>query len=183
MVRLSLVLTLLFPLFLIGQEENESIVRKGLLRTQGTFSFGQLLDIEETGIYLNGNLEYYLTSNISGRGDIYYHLKSSDSSLLKMNHQLFSGASYHMLIGGSFNPYIGIQPGIALSKSNFNDQSTLLTPLLSSLIGFNYYAENWFHLFFDVRYAYGIHNPGNVSEINISEIRFSFGLGFNFNTK
>ncbi|MBL4668784.1 MAG: hypothetical protein JKY30_05920 [Flavobacteriales bacterium] len=183
MVKFFLMVLLVIPSLCRAQIENNSVLRKGLLRTQGTFSFGSLLDIKETGIYLNGNLEYYINQKISGRGDLYYHLKSTDNSLLKINHQLFSGGSYHINLGKEFDPYIGLQPGIALTQHSFYDRTTNLTPLLSSLIGFNYYAENWFHLFFDIRYVYGIHSPNHINEINISEIRLSFGLGFNLNTK
>ncbi len=190
MVRVFLLILIINPLLLFSQNDTASIVKSGLLRTQGTFSFGNLPKLKETGIYLHGNLEYYFDSQFSVRGDVFYHLKSDDFSQLKMNHQLFSGATYHFKTGGNFNPYIGIQPGIGLTEAssfgaNENTSSSThskaVTFIYSSVIGFNYYAEDWFHLFVDARLLGGTHKA--EYNIDISEIRLSFGLGFNINTK
>lgn len=184
MVKYTLTLLLFIPILLFGQEDNPSVLKPGLVRAQGTFCFGKLPKLKESGIYLHGNLEYYLKSHLSFRGDIFYHLKSDEFSVIKINHQLFSGVSYHIKTGNNFNPYIGIEPGVGLTQaSDINDvkQSKSTTFLYSSVIGFNYYAEDWFHLFVDARFLGGNHKA--ETKININEIRLSFGLGFNINTK
>lgn len=184
MVKFYLAFLFLIPTLLQGQTEDGSVLRSGLLRSQGTFSFGKLPKIKETGIYLHGNLEYYLNSNLSLRGDVFYHLKSDEFSIIKKNHQLFSGISYHIKLGRNLNPYIGVEPGVGLTEAanyNYIKQSRSITFLYSSVIGFNYYAEDWFHIFVDARFLGGTHKA--ETEININEIRFSFGLGFNINTK
>ena len=188
MVRLILILILASPILLSGQEKNNSVVREGLLRAQGTFSFGKLLKLEEAGLYLHGNMEYYFDDKFSVRGDIFYHLKDDELNWIDMNHQLYSGVSYHFPAERNFTGYIGLQPGIALTRLSSNiqtetlikplDEPTALTFLYSSVIGFNYYAEDWFHLFVDARLVGGMH-----FNQDISEVRLSFGLGFNFNTK
>lgn len=182
-------LFLFLSLFLFSQEES-IVVNKGLVRFQGTIGIGKLLSIDETNIFLTGNLEYYIQSNISGRGDVYYFLKN-DENTLKQNHQLFAGASYHINTHSNFDPYIGFQPGMALTQSfntpkkntdsvNQLTSSTSFSPLMSGIVGFNYYASKWFHLFVDGRFVQGRH-LSNFKAVSLNEIRVSFGLGFNFN--
>ncbi len=193
MVRLPIVLILLLFSVNTFSQDTESVLRKGLLRLQGTFSFGKFNQLNQQGLYLHGNLEYYANTNISARGDLFYYLKPNSDSELELNHQLFSGASYHINTKSNFNPYMGIQPGFSVTKItdpayilpagiNPPTQSTTIDPLVSGVFGFNYYANNWFHLFADARYVYGNH-ISNISSISINEFRFSFGLGFNINTK
>ncbi len=185
MVRYKIIFFLLVLSNICFSQENESVVRKGLLRAQGTISFGKFSELDQNGLYLHGNLEYYVDSKISARGDIFYYLKPNDESFLELNHQLFSGASYHVNTNSNFNPYIGFQPGLAVTKfsniiaqgiTNF-EPTTSATPLISGLFGFNYYANNWFHLFADARYVYGNH-LSNLGATSIAEFRFSFGLGY-----
>lgn len=189
MVARILFILLLTPLFNFAQEtDDKSVIKTGLLRAQATISFGKLINLKQASLYLQGNIEYYVNNTISSRGDIFYYLKSNDESLLELNHQLFAGTSYHFKTKGNFNPYIGFQPGIAITQSSevpniyFTKANTTLTPLLSPVIGFNYYASNWFHLFIEGRYVYGKH-ISNYPPLNISEVRLSFGLGFNISTK
>jgi hypothetical protein len=48
------------------------------------------------------------------------------------------------------------------------------------LVGFNFFAEKWFHIQANVRYSIGEHLTA-PDETNISEVSFNFGLGFNLN--
>ena len=192
MVRTLLALIVLLPLWLYSQEEN--LVRDGLLRAQGTFSFGKFSDIEQNGLYIHGNLEYYVNEKISARGDLFYYLKPNNESILELNHQLFSGGSYHIPTNSNFNPYIGFQPGLSITELSAPvyilpvgvpppTPRASVSPLISGVLGFNYYANDWFHLFADMRYVYGNHLSNIAPEVSLNEIRFSFGLGFNINTK
>lgn len=166
-------------------QENKRTVQTGLLRAQGTFSFGKLTEIKQTALYLHGTIEYYLNERVSARGDLFYFLKPNNESLMELNHQMFAGASYHIKTNNNIDPYIGIEPGLAATKYS-NDlfiekPSIAITPLMSGVIGFNYYANNWFHLFVDGRYVYGKH-ISNLPPSSINEFRISFGLGFNIGT-
>ncbi|MCB0400561.1 MAG: hypothetical protein KDD41_00610 [Flavobacteriales bacterium] len=190
MVKNILVAILLTSgIYSFGQETSEQVVRPGLIRAQGTISFGSFSDLDQSGLYLHGDLEYYLNPNITARGDLYFYLKPNNESILEHNHQLFSGASYHIATGSNIDPYIGLQPGLAVSQVS----NTILTagnknprpaasPLISGVFGFNYYAAKWFHLFADARYVYGDHQS-NIGTLSLNEFRFSFGLGFNIQTK
>lgn len=183
MVKKILLLVFVLPIVLFAQEK-EQIVKKGLLRTTGTISFGQLTNHQQTNLYLTGNTEYFTNEHITARGDIYYYLKSGNKQMLNQNHQLFAGASYHINSTSKFVPYIGIQPGIAITQSNEVSidmkNNVTVTPLISSVTGFNYFASKWFHLFIDGRYVAGKHTS-NHTPISLNEFRLSFGLGFNLN--
>jgi len=52
-------------------------------------------------------------------------------------------------------------------------------PLYSGLVGMNYYATKFFHLFISARYLSGKHLSNAPEPLRLDEFRFSFGLGFN----
>jgi hypothetical protein len=165
-----------------GAQSDSSFVHKGLLRAAGTFSFGDMPQQKITNAYLTGNLEYYAEKQISIRGDIYYFLNSlSPNSILKQNNALYFGACYHFPTHSSFDPLVGLQPGISYTQMLAPDgksDRTAVSPLASGLVGFNYFAEKWFHIQINIRYTIGEHLTQG-DENNISELSFNFGLGFN----
>ncbi len=191
MVKYVLICFLVIPSLLFSQKNNsDRVIKRGLLRGQGIIGFGKLLNEKETTIFLHGNLEYYISETITARSDIFYFLKSNSQNTLKMNHQLFTGASYHIKTKTNFDPYIGFQPGIAITQSFIpiiiNNETKIVSsdvavsPLISGVIGFNYYASKWFHLFIDGRYVNGKH-LSNYAAVSLNELRLTFGLGFNLN--
>ena len=108
---------------------------------------------------------------------------------LNFNHAIFSGASYHFKTKNHFDPYFAFEPGISIMQSQYKMDSfwglpaiqhsaTAINPMISSVIGFNLYFQRWFHLFAETRYMYGKHTSAS-GVISLSELRFSFGLGFN----
>lgn len=184
MVKNIIIMTLFLPLFLSAQETPTDIAQKGLLRATGTISFGGMTKHEQTNIYIHGVTEYFVSNKITARGDIYYYLKSGNKQMLNLNHQLFAGASYHFNTQHHFVPYVGFQPGIALTQDDFitinQENNVEVSPLISAVAGFNFYASSWFHLFIDGRYVSGKH-LSNQKTIHLDELRLSFGLGFNLN--
>lgn len=184
MVKKFILLFCFFPLFLTAQESTAVVAQKGLLRATGTISFGGMTQHEQTNIYLHGVTEYFVSDQITARGDIYYYLKSGNKQMLNLNHQLFAGSSYHFNTQHHFVPYVGFQPGIALTQADFitinQENNVEVSPLISAVAGFNFYASSWFHLFVDGRYVSGKH-LSNQKTIQLDEFRLSFGLGFNLN--
>jgi len=189
MVKNILIIAVLIPSLLFSQEsKKERVVSKGLLRAQGIMSFGRLVDLGETTMFLHGNLEYHVTEVVTARSDIFYFLKSDDENTLNMNHQLFEGASFHIKTKGNFDPYFGFQPGIAWSESkvptlinnDYTYSANSVNPLISGVIGFNFYATKFFHLFIDGRFIYGNH-LSDSQPVSLNEVRISFGLGLNLN--
>ncbi len=191
MVKHILTSALLIPTILFSQtNKKERVIDKGLMRAQAIISFGNLIDLNQSSMFIHGNLEYHVSKIVTARSDVYYYLQSDDENSLKMNHQLFEGASLHIKTKSNFDPYIGFQPGISLSESKIpviSDQevvegfsSTAINPLISGVVGFNFYASKFFHLFIDARYIYGSH-LSDSPPISLNEVRISFGLGINVN--
>jgi len=155
--------------------------RAGLLRAAATFSIGSMPSISVTNAYLTGNLEYYADSKISVRGDAYYFFNSlNNAQIIKQNHQLYFGALYNFPLHSNFNPFIGLQPGIAyiqLYPVNNSDEPATFSPLASVITGFNFYAEKWFHISVNIRYSVSRHLD-DFALFSTNELSFSFGLGW-----
>ncbi len=165
-----------------AQDTTKGFVHKGLLRAAATFSTGIMTSVNITNVYLTGNLEYYADSKISVRGDVYYFFNSLNNvKTLKANDQLYFGASYNIPTQSHFNPFVGIQPGIAYSQVNSLYEPPpqgSISPLASVITGFNFYGEKWFHILVNVRYCVGRHTD-DEGLFDLNELSFSFGLGFN----
>lgn len=196
---------LICVLFAQAQEEKGQFIRKGLLRSMATISPGTMLQNKknESTISIHGNLEYYVADNISIRGDSYYFLQSkfnngvvlSELYFFDFNHSILSGASYHFKTKNHFDPYIALEPGISITRASekcppevmcilpvwARTYETTANPLISTAFGFNYYFQKLFHLFGEARYIHGNYLSDAPAPLSLSELRFSFGLGFNLN--
>lgn len=171
---------------LIAQEE--VIIDKGLIRAQSTISPSKMLDFNESRFYLHGSLEGYVSNKVSFSGDTYFDLGSLSKiqNSFNFNHKLFFGANYHFTDGNS-DFYIGIQPGIAITKLNIPTILTIketpktgINPIFSMPIGYIFFINKYFHFFLQSRFILGQHNYNYT--INLNEFNFSAGLGFNLNT-
>ena len=189
----SLLIIALFTFSAFAQKDTTRYIHKHLLRAQATISPGFMLRTSSNNIYIHGNLEYYLDETISLRGDGYYFVSSlGNTDHFTMHHSFFSGASYHFKTKNHFDPYFGIQPGLSITQAIYNPCSPEVlcpfsgpvqhtpsaNPLLSGVIGFNYYAQKIFHIFGEARYVHGKH-LSEYGPLDLKEIRLSFGLGFN----
>lgn len=168
----------------IAQEK--IFAKKGLLSAQATLSPSKMLSEDESQFYLHCNFEGFVSDKISISGEGYYHLGnlSSDESAFKFNHNLFFGASKHFT-KNNHDMYIGLQPGVSITKLNadviaFENTKTGVNPVFSTVAGYNFYVNKIFHFFIQTRYIAGEHNY-DVHK-NLSEFRFSAGLGFNLNS-
>ncbi len=166
--------------------QQSPIIRKGLMRAQATISPSYMFADKQSYFYLHGNLEGYVSDKVSVSGEGYYNLgnMSAGNTVLNFNHSLFFGASWHFTKKNN-DLYIGLQPGIAFTKVNetptmFNKPRVGSDPLFSTLVGYNFYVNRFFHFFLQSRLVIGQH-VYNVP-VNLSELRFSAGLGFNINT-
>ena len=180
-----------------SQEEKKQFIHKGLVRSMATIASGTMLKQNVSTISIHGTLEYYISDNISIRGDSYYFLQSKhnygyvipDPYFFEFNHSTFSGASYHFSTKNHFDYYLAIEPGIGITKRAGGvdcqawlcepSGSSSVNPLFSSAFGFNYYFQKLFHLFGEARYIAGKHLSEAQTPLSLNELRFSFGLGFN----
>ena len=166
--------------------QDKNIIRKGLISDQLTLSTSNMFSEKQSYFYLHGSLEYFISNKISVCGEGYYYLGnlSNEPSVFNYNHSLFFGASRHFPIKNN-DFYIGIQPGISISKLDANTNQlanthTGINPLASVVAGYNMYVNKYFHFFVQTRIIQGENNM-DIHK-NMTEIRFSAGLGFNINS-
>lgn len=190
-VRLILIPLVLLWTIAVRSQERKRYVDHGLLRAQGNIALGTPTGYSGTNIYFAGDLGYYLTENISVRGDTYVFLNSFDGDrVFKNNHSVFLGLLYHIPTNSNFDPYVGIQPAFTFSQLKTNNSLQLreqhlsqypltLNPLLSFNFGFNYYANRFFNLFAHVKYQTGKHHS-DIEPVSLNEIKIAFGLGYMF---
>lgn len=195
-IILSFACLLLIATSAIAQDEPERFVRKGLFRSMATLSSGAAFGPGVTNIYLHGNFNYYVDEHSSIRNDGYYFVSTlGDNKVFHTNHQVFSGGSFHFKTKGNLDPYIAIQPGLAVARVMYDTcpkdvpclfgsatSKASASPLISGVAGFNYYAQRFFHLFLEARYVQGKH-LSEYGPTSLNELRFSFGLGWNINVK
>lgn len=168
----QLLLLLVFPLFGFAQEE-KSLPGKGMLHTQGGFATSSMLK-GGTNVYVDGTLGYFFHDRYSFRSDSFFMIPDASDLPVGDMGSLFSGFSYHFTNDSHFDPFLGFQPGAALSGKG------ALTPLVSGLAGIHYYGPKVFHLIFETRYVHGKQLTAEQNH-SLNEFRFVLGLGFNLN--
>jgi len=158
-------------------------------KIKSALSFAPGLLTEKTySLQLQGYLGF-LQEKIEWRGEAFYFLSSfGDRPRFSMNHQLYMGAMYHFT-ETTFQPYVGFQPGIALSQSSEHgsihpqtqeiEYKKALNPVGSVAAGLDYFGEKFFFVFVETRYIFGKHKA-DTYPIFLDEWRFSFGLGLYF---
>lgn len=195
MVRQTLIATMLLAAMTATAQNNgqPEIIRKGLLRAQGTITPAVMLNDGALNIYLHGDADFFVHRRVSIRGDGYYFLDTQGDGDLKMNHGLFFGANYHFPAGSRFDPYIGLQPGASYVKASKvmpwgEDGADIdvtstgnIVPNISVAAGFNFYVWKYLHFQVMTRYVHGRHAVPWGSR-SLDEFRFSLGLGWNVNT-
>lgn len=165
--------------------QDKPIVRKGLIRAQLTISPATMLDYSESPFYFHGTLEGYLNKKTSLVGESYFHLGniSGETTLFDFNHSTFFGGSYHIAQDNS-SLYIGLQPGVSIARirtQEGQERGTLgVSPLFSTVVGFNFFVHRFFHFFVQSRLVLGQHLHNEA--VSLNELRISAGLGINLNT-
>lgn len=183
-------------LFTIAQNDNPKVKYHHTIRTGLSFTPGFMTN-GTNNVYISGSLEYYIADHISISGTSFYFLNSRNNTYpeLKMNHQLYSGFQLHLLKDRAFDPYIGLEPGFAVTQTRaaypvnidaplvmtpVRDTDIGLNPMLSLDAGFNIYAVKFFHLFVNGRYVMGSY-LGGPEPYSLNEFMLGFGLGINAN--
>lgn len=167
-----------------AQAQEKSVIRKGLLSVQATLSPAYMFAGKESYFYLHGGIEGFVSDKVSLTGEGFYHLGSgADVDLYDFNHSVFFGASRHFS-KNNHDLYVGLQPGIAFTRLNAAASHTTaahtgINPMVSPVVGYSFYLNNFFHFFVQTRFVFGQHNT-DVHQ-DMTEFRFSAGLGFNLN--
>jgi hypothetical protein len=169
-----------------AKSQPKDVVKKGLVSFQATIAPSYMFSDDAGYFYMHGSGEWYLNKKISFPGELYFYLGAeSQTKSFDYNHNVFFGVSRHFVKKNN-DFFLGVQPGIAIAKLNataYNLASTKtgVDPLISAVAGYNYYVNNIFHFFMQTRFIAGEHTA-DVRR-SLTELRFSGGLGFNFNGK
>ena len=177
-----------FFIIAVAAAHAQPVVKKrtGNLRGQGNIAAGYLLNQKTSAAYLAGDWDLFIDENVSVTGEGWYgfKLRNSTTGLLN-NHAVFGGLNYHLLKKGRFDPYIGFSPGVAIVKMGYlNEESSLQTdytaaPLISGVIGCNYYVGSIFHFFVKMRGVAGRARGAAPEPSSLNEIKLTAGLGWN----
>lgn len=165
--------------------------RQVTFRAQATLAPGFLLG--EGGGVLNvvGDAEYFLDNNASVRFDGSYYLLSFVSEpVFEMNHGVYVGMCFRPTLRG-FAPFVGLQPGLHLTKLPDTGPSEVqpvqLSPVISGITGFNWYLINFLHVSMGMRLLHGVtfkaFEANGHPPISLTEMRGWLGLGFQITTK
>ena len=169
-----------FPAF----AQEESVIRPGLIKTTLTISPSKSLTSPNSYFYLHGILEGYLSKSVSvsGEGYFYQGMIKGTKSEFSHNHSLFFGLSKHFT-KNNLDFHIGVQPGVSFtqlaSDSLILKARTSVNPTFSMIAGVNYFVGKYIHFFVQSRLVLAEHQTDLPR--NISDLRFSAGLGFNIN--
>lgn len=180
-----------------GTYRVDGFTHPGLFLFRGSIAVGGMTGMKVKNVYFDGNMEYFIDRKVSLRGDGYFFATSySDLKPFKMHHSLFTGAMFHKVTQGDFDPYLGLEMGINLAQAVDpylggtgsiavtppEAPSKVFSPTLSPVLGFNYYGGKFFHLSMHARYIIGKFMD-NYNAVSLGEWRISFGLGFNISGK
>lgn len=169
----------------IARAKAQDIVKSGTLRAHLTLSPGFSLSSVPSQFYLHGSAGVYLDRRYSIAGEgftLLGNLSSDDESTFAFNHNLFFGAFRHFM-WNNHDFYTGIQPGIGIAALGgrypvSDSGQTAISPLVSPVLGYNFYVHRIFHFFVQTRVVVGKHLAD--VPVNQAEWRLSGGLGFNF---
>jgi hypothetical protein len=183
----KLIFIAILSLSLTANSQEKSVIRAGLIKTTMTISPSKSLSSKNSYFYLHGLLEGYLNEKISVSGDGYFYqgMINEGRSDFKYNHSLFFGFARHFT-KNNLDFYLEGQPGVMITKINppydniWDNTKTAVNPAFSASMGINYYVGKYMHLFAQTRLVLAEHTTDYPR--NISDLRFSAGLGFNINT-
>lgn len=138
-----------------------------------------MLNSDNQPFYFHGNLEGFVSENISLSGDGYFYLGDlNDNATFRYHNSLFAGFNWHLLGSKQADLFLGVQPGISFTtlRSQGSNQTLAINPLASFNLGFNYFINEYFNFFVLGKTIIGRHATYEPHSLN--EFRISAGLGF-----
>ena len=160
------------------------IIRGGLVKIAIHSGPSYFFASSSVSTNVGGELEVYLSKRVSVRGDLSFNIPSAQSlKTVVHNHSLYWGFSYHM-------PYkkldflLGLQPGVSVVQGYKEDGSLTkiqAIPVITALGGCQIYFSRFFHCYVLARFVTGTYFSNAEKYLNMNELRFMVGAGFNIN--
>ena len=187
--KIITIVFLLLSFVSFAQSIDES--RIGYLRAQANIAAGYMFAQKDIRPYIAGDFDLFVDDRVSVTGEGWFGFKVNNRFVtgLMRNHSIFGGLNYHLMKNGKWDPYIGLSPGIAFTQAfvpchgnctlEAPDPDSGVVPLVSGVLGCNYYIGSVFNLFVKFRGVAGRFR-GNLHEFTqLNEIKISVGLGWN----
>ncbi len=176
-----LILALLFISFdSMAQKKPGPGIRKGMLRAEGSLCFGSGVNAR---YFVQGELEYLVHNRVGLNGMTYFNIGPA-GIYPKSVHSVFSGPAFHFPMSKQLDLSLAIQPGLSFVKDKGSFENSAISEMVpnTSIMGGLAYYGSFFHVFFQMR-ANAAYTNDTVERQNLSDLRMSFGLGWNLNLK
>ncbi len=176
-----LILTLLFiSVNTVAQKKPGPGIRKGMLRAEGSLCYGSG---NNARYFLQGELEYLVHNRVGLNGMTYINI-GPDGIYPKSYHSIFSGPAFHFPMSKQMDVSVALQPGLSFVKDAGSIENSAVNEMIpnTSIMGGLAYYGSFFHLFFQMR-ANAAYTNDTAERQNLSDLRMSFGLGWNLNLK
>jgi hypothetical protein len=172
----------------VKAQDDAVYARNGLLKATATIAPSVMLNRKASNIYLSGFAEYFFEDIFSVRGDLVTYVDgiAPSNNYYKYNTACYFGLYYHPNKRKNLDPYIGLQPGLAVGRVNsfYNEgyaSKVQATPSVALHGGLTFYFWKFFNFYADVAYVHvDMQDMRNGSSLS-DELIFSVGLGFHFN--
>lgn len=193
MEKIMVTLSLIWLSSIFGRTQSGvslQIDRNQMWSASASFTPSYMLGQNTVHYYLQGTISYFTSPQISIQGDAAFSFRQSNIQgfIPFKYHSGFLGVCYHFTPNGNLDPYIGLQSGFSYLErteetmigSPWTITRSEVIPNASIVGGLNFYVNRFFNIFANLRYVYGQPSKSMMERDGLHEIRFSFGLGFNF---
>lgn len=180
-MKVFLILSLLFITSVtVAQKKPGPGIRKGMLRAEGSLAYGSGKDAR---YFLQGELEYLVHNRVGLNGMSYFNIGPS-GNYPKSVHTIFSGPAFHFPMSKQMDFSLAVQPGLSFVHDAGSKEHSAVSEMIpnSSVMGSIAYYGSFFHIFFQMR-ANAAYTNDTAERQNLSDLRMSFGLGWNLNLK
>lgn len=180
MKRILIFILLFISINSIAQKKPGPGIRKGLLRAEGSLAYGSG---NSSRYYLQGELEYLVHNRVGLIGMTYINIGPSGNYPNSV-HTVFSGPAFHFPMSKQMDVSLALQPGLSFVKDKGSIENSAVSEMVpnTSIMGGLAYYGSFFHLFFQMR-ANSAYTNDTAERQNLSDLRISFGLGWNLNLK
>lgn len=175
-MRISLMIA--FICLSLSSVADTTFVQPRLIRATATLAPGYTMKAPTTSFYLHGFLEYFPEHRISLRGDGMWFL-SNNQDYMTENSKLLAGIFYHFPIK-QHDIYAGLQPGISFCKPGeyVTNPELKVCPVAGLTAGYTFYVWDYINFFAEGKFLLSSYHGSSIGSINMNEIVFSAGLGF-----
>ncbi len=180
MKQLFLFTLLFISINSFAQKKTAPGIRTGLLCAEGSLAYGSG---STSRYFFQGELEYFVHRRIGLNSIMYFNI-GPKNIYPKSYNTLFSGPAFHFPMGKQMDVSIALQPGLSFVKDVGSVENPAVKEIIpnSSIAGGLTFYGSFFHVFFQLR-ANAAYTNDTAERQNLSDLRMSFGLGWNLNLK